>query len=89
MIRNMLDLSTGHIPLQHPNFGCYRYEPHQYGWIVFVDPNPEYLEDLGDSRETQWLEPIMSYAIKNNCILINFDQDADYGNFKTFGEYSE
>ena len=69
MIKNVLDLSTLHAPNADPDFGSVRYAPHKYGWIAFVSES--------DLDEPEWIKPILIFARKHNCIIINFDSDAD------------
>lgn len=79
MIHSMLDLSTSHVPSENPDFGNYRHVEHGYGWVVFVP--------LGDSYLNcpEWLHKIILYADANNCVLINFDRDAEVDSkFKTY-----
>ena len=71
-IRNMLDLSTAHMPSEEPDFGGHRVTKHEYGFIVFV-PGSDVLWDRGTP---QWLHPCMKRAQEEGCILINFDRDA-------------
>lgn len=76
----MLDLSTAHVPnLVSPDFGDLRYVEHAHGWIVFVSTSTE-------DRFPAWLRPIIKHAIAHECILINFDSDAEVvSSFKTYG----
>lgn len=76
-IVNMMQLSTGHAPSQYPDFGGYRVATHEYGWVIFVTN--------GKLDCPAWLKPIMKQAIKSECILINFDADADlHSKFKKY-----
>lgn len=79
-IHPMLDLSTAHMPGQNADFGDVRWEEHQYGWIVFVSPETEI------SQAASWLRPILRYAKKHKCYLINFDVDAE--ELSAFKRYS-
>ena len=67
---NMFDLSTAHSPtgLMVPEMGDMRFEEHEYGFIVFVT-EPE--------ESPHWIREIMRQANEQNCILINFDADAE------------
>lgn len=67
-IRRMLDLSTSHMPSGYPDWGDVRVSEHDYGWIVFVDP--EHLDEA-----PRWLRPILDLAVAHDCILIDFDSD--------------
>jgi hypothetical protein len=71
-VQNMLDLSTAHMPSEVPDFGeGHRIEEHDYGFIVFVAGAPPF------SECAEWLQPIMVYAHEAECVLINFDRDAN------------
>ena len=73
MILKVLDLSTNHIP-PHPTFGGIRASEHEHGYVLFVNPTAE---------APDWLEPIHDLAIKEGCLLINFDCDGEvYEQFK-------
>jgi len=78
------DLSTAHIPSPHPEFGDeVRWTLHEYGWIVWVSQAA--LEEHEQHTMPDWLRPIMQDAVKEECILINFDQDANTCNrYKTY-----
>lgn len=77
MLKHMLDLSTAHMPCTKPDFGKARHQENEYGFVVWVG-------DIVDEAP-DWLEPIMRNARGNNCILINFDRDADTDDeFKTY-----
>ena len=76
MIGKLLDLSTGHVcresadlSLLEPDFGRMRYEGHDHGWVVFVSPSidPKLVPD--------WLKPIHTKAVAEDCMLILFDED--------------
>lgn len=72
MIRKCLDLSTAHMPRSSPTFGEARFVEHEYGYVVYV---------CGEKGEIPpvpgWLVGIMGYAVQQDCLLINFDGDAD------------
>lgn len=70
-VKNMLDLSTAHMPGQDAKFGELRVVKHEFGWIVFVGQDESLLD------EPRWIIPIMDFAREHECILVNFDQDAD------------
>lgn len=73
-IQNMLDLSTAHLPSPSPEFGDLRHSWGEYGVIVFVHP----IEDDDDEFiMPEWFKPIYILAMKHDCILVNFDQDAE------------
>jgi hypothetical protein len=67
---NMFDISTAHSPsgLLLPEMGGMRFEEHEYGFIVFVT-EPE--------ESPHWIREIMQEAVKQKCILINFDADGE------------
>lgn len=69
----MLDLSTAHMPEEDPDFGEVRTAPHEYGYVVWVtDPDPQTKDKI-----PSWLYPIIEAAYRSECVLINFDRDAD------------
>lgn len=68
-LSNMLDLSTAHIPSSEPNWGSLRVCEHEHGWVVWFCADEENLPD--------WFKPIQERARENECVLVNFDQDAD------------
>lgn len=74
MIERLLALSTAHMPDEKPYFGDDigrpRISEHEYGYILFVNPQV----DMG--HIAGWLVPIMKCAIKLGCTLILFDADA-------------
>lgn len=72
-VKKMLDLWMGHCPGPDIDFGDVRYANHEHGWVVFV--NPAMLEHARSFPD--WLRPIMKKAIELDCILINFDTDAE------------
>ena len=73
-IRNMLDLSTAHMPGPKPYFTNLRVVEHEYGFVVFVaDGWLKTGDALGPAR---WLVPIMEKAVKHDCMVIVFDRDA-------------
>ena len=79
-IEKCLTLSTGHVKCNEhgePQFGNIRDQPHEHGWIVFV---------CDDAELTDWFQPIHDAALKEGCTLVNFDSDADYGDFKVFDD---
>ena len=65
-------MSTEHMPCSAPQFGDVRWTEHEHGFLVWVS---------GEARELPpvpgWLVEIMAYAIQQECLLINFDQDGD------------
>tara|TARA_R110002167_G_scaffold229681_1_gene434891 strand:- start:47 stop:310 length:264 start_codon:yes stop_codon:yes gene_type:complete len=65
----LLTLSTAHMPSTEPGFGGLRFVEHEYGYIVFVNPE--------EQRVPEWLTSIIDAGVKSSCTLINFDQDAD------------
>lgn len=75
MLANVLDLSNAHVPGPTPNWGRVRVVEHEFGWIVFISG------DLGDreARRTvpDWMLGIWKHAVKENCIAVIFDRDAD------------
>jgi hypothetical protein len=82
MIRTCLDLSTAHMVGPSPNFGDARHTETEHGYVVWVTG------EVGLRREGRrlirklppvpgWLVEIMVYAIQKDCLLINFDRDAD------------
>jgi hypothetical protein len=70
MITNMLDLSTANMPSE-PLWGNVRYIEHEYGFIAFVSSSADF------NCVPSWLHRSYKKAIDNNCILINFDRDAE------------
>ncbi len=86
--KKMLDLSTAHMPSSEPDFGTVRVSQHDTGFIVFVTElsHPEIPSWMSPIIEIpHWLNPIIEYANAQECILINFDRDADVEDmFKTF-----
>lgn len=72
MIRTCLDLSTAHMIRSSPNFGDARHTETEHGYVVWV--TGETALGLGVPG---WLVEIMAYAIQQDCLLINFDRDAD------------
>jgi hypothetical protein len=73
VIQNMLDLSTAHMPGPNPDWGGARAESHAFGWILFLSDR----DDEAHLPCPEWLKPIVLYALDNDCILVNFDQDGD------------
>lgn len=71
-IETLLALSTAHVPGETPSFGSYlRVVEHEYGWIVFVQPE-------GDKWcIPDWLRPIHRVAVEQGCTLILFDRDCN------------
>lgn len=73
MIEKVLALSSSHLPsrllfgLTIDESNSPRYVKHKHGWIVFVDT---------DVICSDWFKPIMERAIKEECTLILFDDDA-------------
>jgi hypothetical protein len=60
---------------------------HHYGYIMFLSPemNFEELEQYLAKNDIGELLPIIKYAVKNNCFMLNFDRDAEeMKTFKTF-----
>jgi len=45
---------------------------HEYGWIVFIDPHRPL------PQVPEWLRPAWEYAVEQDCILIDFDQEGDH-----------
>lgn len=99
-VEKVLSLSTAHISSEtnelldqlgyvndsEPNPLSFRFVPHHYGFIIFMRSELKEEEDRkrieDDAPE---LLPIMDYAIKNNCSMIDIDRDADIMlEFKTF-----
>ena len=72
MIRTCLDLSTAHMIGSSPNFGDARHTETEYGYVVWVTGEKGELPPVPG-----WLVEIMAYAIQQDCLLINFDRDAD------------
>lgn len=77
-IEKALVLSTAHITLAINNAleaGIvlpFRVQNHEYGFIFFLTE-----ESLHEDNPLPELIPIISYAIKNGCTMINLDRDAD------------
>jgi hypothetical protein len=72
-LAKMLDLSTGHVPDgvddKEPFLKELRFLENEMGWVVWVLPGAENLPE--------WFKPIHDLAVLHDCILINFDRDAD------------
>lgn len=67
----MLDLSTRHINWRNGiDWGELRANEHEYGWVVFL-PEKE-AEGI-----PAWFAPIMEHASRFDCMIVNFDRDAD------------
>lgn len=79
-LAKMLDLSTGHMPESHPDFGGYRHLEDDTSTVVYVAPLDEH-----DRECPEWLRPIMGVALAFDCILINFDPDGEV--FDAFPHY--
>lgn len=72
MIRPCLDLSTSHMVGPSPNFGDARHVETEHGYVVWVTG------EVGKFPPVPgWLVEIMVYALQQDCLLINFDNDAD------------
>jgi hypothetical protein len=69
----MLDLSTSHVPGPYPDWGAARVESHKFGWILFLTSSVE----EAHLPCPEWLKSIVKYALDNDCVLVNFDQDGD------------
>jgi hypothetical protein len=69
----MLDLSTAHVPGPEPDWGAARAEEHTFGWVLFLTESVE----EAHLPCPEWLKPIVAFALANECVLINFDQDGD------------
>ena len=68
--RTILDLSTVHMEnTEAPDWGSCRATEHQYGWILFLNPEEPNLP--------RWLQPNVAMAETLDCLLVNFDADAD------------
>ena len=80
MVRKCLDLSTAHMPASSPTFGDARSVQTQHGYVVYVTG------ELGELPPVPgWLVEIMLYALQQNCLLINFDHDAEVSDlFRTW-----
>jgi len=52
-------------------WGSLRVAKHEHGWIVFV-PGREHAETV-----PEWAQPLIKYALEHDCIVVNFDRDAD------------
>ncbi len=77
-VQTILDLSTAHMPSSDPDTRQLRRVNHEYGMIIFVCA-------WAVDDEPEWLKPILLAARENNCILINFDRDAEEAaEFSTF-----
>ena len=72
MIRPCLDLSTAHMPSTSPNFGQARHVGTGYGYVVWVTGEKGKIPPVPG-----WLVEIMAYAIQQDCLLVNFDRDAE------------
>lgn len=74
-ICNMMDLSTSHIPSESPDWGDdIRVIDHDFGWIIFIF---NLSDDELSGTVPEWLRPIWIEAVREDCILINFDRDSD------------
>lgn len=69
-VRKMLDLSTKHMPETNPDFMNVRVFETGFGYVVFVSDEPA--ED-----GPAWLAPVWEYAQNADCLIINFDSDAE------------
>jgi hypothetical protein len=80
-IEKALVLSTAHISestrqkFDRNEKMPFRYEHHEYGWILFATTT--YEDELDRWSEIPDLLAIMKLANKNHCTLINLDADAD------------
>lgn len=78
MIEKVFTLSTAHMPNSNPVFGLHTITPtdiprvteHEYGYIIHL-----YEEMLNYC--TPWFKPIARKALGENCVMVNFDRDAD------------
>ena len=71
MIEKMMYISVKHLPDGDPKFGGMRVIWHAFGYIAFLAG-----EKNEDCDIPNFMKPIVDYAIKNGCYLINFDYDA-------------
>jgi len=85
-IRTALDLSTGHIRLETNNLlmtgeeqEAFRFVNSQYGFVIFLCDKEGHRERKAAGNYDRFPEliPIIEYALKNDCLLINFDRDAE------------
>jgi len=77
-IKNLLEVSTAHMPDSDPDFGELSVAKGNYGYVVWVIyPGPDDNGKLDPSSVPGWLMEIMKIAVKEKCILISFDRDAD------------
>lgn len=70
-VRTMLDVSTAHMPSAEPDFGDVRHFRTGFGYVVFTSS-----PDSGADGVPEWLRPLWQFASLNDCLVINFDQDA-------------
>lgn len=67
-VAKMLDLSTAHCPVKVFDAAPLRWQAHEHGWIVWVQP---------EATPPAWLTPAHDNAVAKDCILIQFDADAE------------
>lgn len=86
MVENIWTLSTAHMPSTSPVFHNHQVTPpinprvieHDYGYLVCIYPSVE-------KYCAAWLLPVVKKALENNCVMINFDRDADVdSSFRTY-----
>ena len=75
-VRACFDLNTAHMPSTSPGFGGHRATKTSYGYVVYLFS--EYGEDVEEPGSVpEWFRPIAEAALEHNCLLVNFDNDAD------------
>lgn len=76
-IKKMMDLSTAHMPSPNPDWGTLRVYDSEYGCVVFpIDPDLEVAAKMG-AMIPEWFRPINKAAFEAECMIVNFDRDAN------------
>jgi len=71
-----LDLSTCHVPSEHPEWGTLRVCEHEHGWVVFVS----HRNDI-----PPWFRTIMDAALAVDALVVVLDEAGPIcPNFQTY-----
>lgn len=73
-IMRALDVANAHAPSPDAIGKLpYRSSPHDYGWTVWLGGG----EDGEPDNVPEWFLAIVRVARRFDCVLVNFDQDAE------------
>lgn len=77
-----MDVSTSHMPESKPDFGGLRHVEHEFGYVVFI---PDKAAEPAGMVIPEWIRPLVTYGMNQQCLLLNFDAAAD--EFDIFPQY--